>query len=110
VIAGSIVAYTTKRMDIEDIPKCAVMTSCFFVTSLIHIPLAPTSIHLILSGLVGIILGRMAFCSIFLGLILQALLFQHGGVTTIGANSLMMGIPAFLAHRILAYIRDFILG
>jgi cobalt/nickel transport system permease protein len=100
VVCGSLVAYTTKRMDLKDIPKTAVMTSCFFVASLIHIPLGPTSVHLILNGLVGIVLGRMAFVSIFVGLTLQALLFQHGGVTTIGANSVMMGIPALLAYRI----------
>ncbi len=100
VVAASIVAATTRRMNPQDIPKVAVMTSVFFVASLIHIPIGPTSVHLILSGLVGIVLGPMAFVSILLGLVLQAFLFQHGGITTIGANSVMMGVPALLAYRI----------
>lgn len=105
--ATSVLAVTTRAMPPKDIPKIAVMTSCFFIASLIHVPLGPTSVHLILSGLVGITLGRMAFCSIFLGLILQALLFQHGGVTTIGANSLMMGISALLSYKIFSLGKRF---
>ena len=100
VISATIVAVTTKKMEPEDIPKTAIMTSVFFVASLIHVPIGPTSAHLILNGLIGMILGPLAFVSIFLGLILQALLFQHGGITTIGVNSIMMGLPALLAYRI----------
>lgn len=95
-----IAAASIKKIKTEDMPKVAVMTSAFFVASLIHIPLGPTSVHLVLNGLVGIILGPVAFFSIMVGLILQAFLFQHGGITTIGANSLMMGLPALAAYRI----------
>lgn len=100
VVAAGIVAVTTRKINSQDMPKIAVMTSAFFVASLIHIPLGPTSVHLILNGLVGIILGPLAFFSIMVGLILQAFLFQHGGITTIGANSVMMGLPALLAYRL----------
>jgi len=100
MVSAFIVAATTRKMNPKDIPKMAVMTSVFFVASLIHIPIGPTSVHLILNGLVGIILGPRAFVSILLGLTLQALLFQHGGITTIGANSVMMGVPALLAYRL----------
>jgi cobalt/nickel transport system permease protein len=94
------------KMQSQDLPKIAVITSVFFVASLINVPLGPTSVHLILPGLVGVALGAMAFPSIMLGLILQALLFQHGGLTTIGANSLMMGIPAMLAGFIFHQVRE----
>jgi len=100
VVSAVIIAVTTKKTQPEDISKTAVMTSVFFVASLIHVPLGPTSVHLILNGLIGMILGPLAFVSIFLGLILQAVLFQHGGITSIGVNTLMMGLPAFLAYRI----------
>ena len=99
-VTAVIVTVTSRKIIPEDIPKIAVMTSIFFVASLIHVPLGPTSVHLILNGLVGIILGPMAFVSIFLGLILQAILFQHGGITTIGANSVVMGVPALFAYKI----------
>ena len=107
VISASIAAVTTRKMKAEDIPKTAVMSSIFFVASLIHVPFGPTSLHLILNGLVGIILGPMAFVSILLGLILQAILFQHGGITTIGVNSVVMGVPALFAYKIFNLHRRF---
>ena len=50
--------------------------------------------HLILNGLVGLLLGWVAFPAILVGLILQALLFQFGGFTTLGVNGLLMALPA----------------
>lgn len=99
-VSVCILAGTVKVMRYEDMPKTAVMTSCFFVASLVHVPLGPTGMHLMLNGLVGIILGKLAFLSVALGLTLQALLFQHGGITTIGVNSLIIGIPALIAYLI----------
>ncbi|MDG6243024.1 MAG: cobalt transporter CbiM [Methanolobus sp.] len=90
---------TMKKYDIvEQIPKFSVMTAAFFVVSLIHIPVGPTSVHPMLNGLIGIVLGPIAYVSMFVGLILQAFLFQHGGVTTIGVNAAMVGIPAMIAY------------
>lgn len=107
VVTVGIAAICAKKMKTEDMPRMAVMTSAFFVASLIHIPLGPTSIHLILNGLVGIILGPLSFISILTGLTLQAFLFQHGGITTIGANTIMMGIPALLAYKIFGLHKRF---
>ncbi|AEH61771.1 cobalamin (vitamin B12) biosynthesis CbiM protein [Methanosalsum zhilinae DSM 4017] len=81
---------------VEEIPKFSVMTAAFFVASLIHLPMGPTSVHPMLNGLVGIVLGPMAYVAMFVGLILQAFLFQHGGVTTIGINAALVGIPAII--------------
>ncbi len=100
VVAGLVTAAIIKKLDSEDLPKISVITSVFFVASLIHIPLGPTSIHLIVNGLVGMVLGPAAFLSIFVGLTLQALLFQHGGITPLGANAVMMGIPALCAYGV----------
>ncbi|ROQ92324.1 cobalt transporter CbiM [Desulfosoma caldarium] len=97
VASGLCVAVSLKKTDPDNLPKIAVMTSAFFVASLIHVPLGPTSVHLLLPGLVGILTGWSAFLSIFLGLVLQSLLFQFGGLTALGANGLMMGLPAWCA-------------
>jgi cobalt/nickel transport system permease protein len=70
------------------------MTAAFFVASLIHVPFGPTSVHLIIPGLTGALLGPSAFLYVGLGLLLQSLLFQFGGLTALGANALMMGLPA----------------
>lgn len=81
----------------ESIPKAALLTAAFFVASWIHIPVPPTSVHLVLNGMLGVVLGYYAFPAILIGLFFQAVMFQHGGLTTLGVNATMMGIPAMLA-------------
>ena len=46
--------------------------------------------HLILNGLLGMLLGWAAFPSIFVALMLQAILFQYGGITVLGVNTFNM--------------------
>ncbi len=82
------------------IPRAALLTAAFFAASLIHIPIPPVSVHLVLSGLMGVILGWFAFPAILVGLLLQAVMFQHGGLTTLGINACLMGLPALLAYFI----------
>jgi cobalt/nickel transport system permease protein len=94
VASAAIAAWSVRRTRSEELPKLAVMTAAFFVASLVHVPLGPTSVHLIIPGLTGALLGPSAFLSIGLGLLLQSLLFQFGGLTALGANALMMGLPA----------------
>ena len=73
VITGGLTAYIlAKKTEVSDIPKVSVVTSAIFVASLIHVPVGPTSVHLVLSGLAGITLGWSAFPAIFVALILQA--------------------------------------
>jgi|SRR5579883_596900 len=83
----------------EEIPRIGVLSAAFFVASSIHIPLAvlPTSVHLILNGLVGVVLGRRAPIAIAIGLALQYALLQHGGLTTIGINACIVSLPALAA-------------
>lgn len=102
---AGLAAVSLHKMKSDEIPKVAVTTSAFFVASLVHIPIGPTSVHLVLNGLVGVLLGPSAFVSVLVGLIFQALLFQHGGLTTIGANTLMMGLPALLSWWLFRFAR-----
>ncbi len=99
-IAVGISALSVRKMRMDEVPKISVVTAVFFVASLIHIPVGPTSVHLILNGLAGVILGWSAFVSIFFGLILQSILLQHGGITAIGVNTCVMGLPALAAYGI----------
>jgi cobalt/nickel transport system permease protein len=101
----AVVAWSLRRVKDEDLPKIAVVSSAFFVASLIHLPFGPTSVHLILPGIVGALLGPISFLSITLGLFLQSILFQFGGLTALGANALMMGLPAFLCGLLFQRIR-----
>jgi len=82
----------------KEIPKLSVLTSAFFVASLIHIDIPPSSAHLILNGVLGIFLGPLCYVAMFIGLTLQALLFQHGGLTVIGINTLNIGIPGLISY------------
>ena len=84
----------------EQIPKASLLTAAFFVASSLYIPLPPVSVHLILNGLLGVMLGYFALPAILIGLFFQALMIGHGGLTTLGVNGAMMGIPALLAYSV----------
>lgn len=81
----------------RDIPKAALLTAAFFVASLIHVPIPPASVHLVLNGLLGALLGWFAFPAILIGLFFQAVMFGHGGLTTLGLNGVILGMPALAA-------------
>lgn len=105
VVSLAVAAWSVKQTASDDLPKVAVVTASFFVSSLIHVPLGPTSVHLLIPGLVGVLLGPSAFLAILLGLLLQSLLFQFGGLTALGANALMMGIPALICGLLFNRLR-----
>ena len=92
------VAMGLKKMENEKIPQVAVLTAAFFVASLIRVPVGPSAVHLVLNGLLGLVLGWTAFPAILVGLALQALLFQFGGLTTLGVNTFNMAMPAVLCY------------
>ncbi|GAE24891.1 substrate-specific component NikM of nickel ECF transporter [Halalkalibacter wakoensis JCM 9140] len=96
--AVGILAYSIKGVKEEEIPRISLLTGAFFVASLINIPIGPTSVHPLLGGFLGLVLGRRAPLGIFIGLILQAVLFQHGGITTLGANMILMSVPALIIY------------
>jgi cobalt/nickel transport system permease protein len=92
------VAVGLKNLDHEKIPATGILSAAFFVASLVHVPIGPSSVHMILNGLLGLILGWKAFPAILVGLALQALLFQFGGITTLGVNTLNMALPAVVCY------------
>jgi len=90
------VGYSLKEMKHKEVPKVAILSSVFFVASLIHVPLGPSSVHLILNGVIGVLLGWSAFPAILVALALQGVLFQFGGITTLGINTFNMAFPAII--------------
>lgn len=85
-----------RRLPTEKIPQVAVLSAVFFVASLVHFPVGPSSVHLILNGIVGIALGWSAFPAILIALLLQAVLFGFGGLVVLGVNTANMAVPAVL--------------
>lgn len=101
VFTGALATWTlVKKSEPEEIPKLSLVTAAIFVASFIHIPLGPVSAHFILNGLAGIILGPLSYPAITVAVALQALLFQYGGITTIGINAAVMGLPALAAWQL----------
>ncbi len=100
VIAGGLCAWAAYRVRDEEIPKIAVFTAAFFVASLIHFKVPPTSVHLIFNGLIGVVLGRRACLAFLIGLFLQAALLGHGGFSVLGVNVCIFAIPAILVWKL----------
>jgi len=98
-VAGT--AIGLKKIDYDQIPRVAILSAGFFVASLVHVPVGPASVHLVLNGLAGLFLGWAAFPAILVGLLLQAVLFQYGGFTSLGINCLNMALPATICFILL---------
>jgi len=101
-VAG--LAVGLNRLKPERVPRVAVLSSTFFVASLIHVPVGVASVHLILNGINGLLLGWAAFPSIFIALTLQMLLFQFGGITVLGLNTFIMAFPGVVAGLLFGWM------
>lgn len=96
VAAAAGVGIGLAKMREEDVVKTAVLTSALFVATLIRVPLGPSSVHLILNGLAGLLLGWQVFPAFAVALLLQAALFGFGGISTLGVNVLILGGPGIV--------------
>ena len=94
VLALAGTAQGLRRLEYDRLVTVGILSAAFFVASLIHVPVGLASAHLVLNGLVGVLLGWAAFPSILVALLLQALLFQFGGITVLGVNTFTMGFAA----------------
>lgn len=102
VVTGVAVVYAIKRMDYDRLPQAAVLAATFFVASLVAFPVGPSSEHLLLNGLMGLILGWAAVPALLVALALQALFFGFGGPFVLGANTLNMALPAIVSYYLVA--------
>jgi cobalt/nickel transport system permease protein len=100
VLALPALGWSLKRLPWEHIMSTGILSAAFFAASLIHIPIGPGSVHLILNGLLGAVLGPAAFPAITAALFLQTLLFNFGGLTTLGVNVCIMAGPAVLCGSV----------
>ena len=98
VLTAAGTALGLKTLDYDRIARAGLLAAAFFVASLIHVPIGPSSVHLILNGIVGLMLGWGAFPTILVALVLQGVLFQFGGLTTLGVNTLIMAAPAVACY------------
>jgi cobalt/nickel transport system permease protein len=101
-LAAAGTAIGLKKIDYDRLAQVGILSATFFVASLVHVPLGPSSVHLILNGIVGLLLGWAAFPAILVALLLQAVFFQFGGITTLGVNTIIMALPAVICFYLFA--------
>ncbi|GHV27200.1 cobalt transporter CbiM [Synergistales bacterium] len=97
-MAGVGLAWGLKKMEPDKIVRVAIASSAFFLASLVNVRIPPGSAHLSLIAPMGLLLGRSAFPAVFTALLLQAVLFQFGGLMVLGVNSVSMGAPALCVY------------
>ncbi|MBN9018187.1 MAG: cobalt transporter CbiM [Rhizobiales bacterium] len=107
VIAAAGVGLGLRRLDDRLIPRAGILAAAIFVGSLISVPVGPSSVHLLLTGLMGIMLGVVTFPAVLVVLLLQTLLFGFGGLTTLGVNTVNIALPGVVFAALLGpAIRD----
>jgi cobalt/nickel transport system permease protein len=89
-----------KKTAASKLPETALVSAVLFLASLVHVPLGPSSIHLTMLGLAGILLGWSAVPALFIALLLQGMLFQFGGLLSLGVNTTVMGTAALSAFGV----------
>ncbi len=102
LVSAGLLAISLRRLDYERIPQAAVLSAAFFISSLVSIPVGPSSVHLLLNGLMGVVLGWAAVPAILVALLLQAAFFGYGGVLVLGVNTLDMALPALVCAALFA--------
>lgn len=105
-----------RRIASEEVVRMGMVSAAIFSISMVHFPIGGTSIHLGLFGVAGILLGWRAVPVTFATLLFQALIAQHGGLLTLGLNTINMASGMLLAAalwrlpRLSESLRSFLAG
>jgi cobalt/nickel transport system permease protein len=116
VVAAGSVYWLGRKLEPLEISRMGLLAASAFTVSLVHFPLGAASVHLGLLGFVGILLGKRSFPVICAMLLFQALIFQHGGLLSVGINAINMGLGSLAGGAIWAVrwapdlVRSFLAG
>jgi len=102
--SAAVIYFSGKSVTNEEIPRMGMTGAALFVVSILQFPIGGASIHLGLFGLAGIILGNKSFPVVFTVLLIQSLIFQYGGLLTLGVNAVNMGSGAWIAWIVWKYV------
>lgn len=100
VVTAGVVAYAVRRLDYDRLPQAALFSSVFFAASLFTVPVGPSSVHLTLGGLMGLVLGWTAAPAMLVALLLQAIFFGFGGIVVLGVNTMNLALPALICSAL----------
>ena len=92
-IAIPALALSIRSLKADQVGAYGVIAAAFFAGSTIHVPVGPFSMHLVLSGIAGLLLGWGALMVVTVGLLLQALFIGFGGLIVLGVNISIMALP-----------------
>lgn len=95
-VTAAALGWSVRQLDEDSLPKVAVVAALFFVASLINVAIGPTTVHLLLSGLMGLVIGWATVPAVLIALILQAVFFGFGGISTLGVNTMNIALPGVL--------------
>lgn len=94
VIVGYAIWRTNKKLGDKHVPMMGVLAAFIFAAQMLNIPVVGgTSGHMLGGVLAAVFLGPIAASIIMATIfIVQAVFFQDGGITTLGANIFNMGL------------------
>jgi cobalt/nickel transport system permease protein len=109
-IVGLAIAVQRARADLDDrtAPMAGLVTAFVFAVQMINFPILPgASGHLLGGALVAILVGPwVGSLCIAIVLVVQALLFADGGLTTLGTNIVNMAlVGVFVGHVVATAMR-----
>jgi cobalt/nickel transport system permease protein len=100
-----VISFRKIKLAEQQVPMMGLLTALFFAAMFANYPvLFGTTAHLLGAAVIGLILGPFAgLISMTIILVLQALLFGDGGIVSLGANVLNMGVIGVFIPCILFY-------
>ena len=101
-----LVINSVRKLHPDDVSKVALLSALFFVVSTIHLPIGVTSVHFMMLGIIGIMLGWHSFTALLIALLLQAMLIGFGGISSLSANTLNTGIGALTGFYLFKLLKD----
>ena len=106
LILAPLVINSVRKLHPHDISKVALLSALFFVISTVHLPIGVTSVHFMMLGVIGIMLGWHSFTALLIALLLQALLIGFGGISSLAVNTLNTGVGALSGYYLFKILKD----
>jgi len=106
IVIAPLIINSIRKLHPDDVSKVALLSALFFVVSTIHLPLGVTSVHFMMLGIIGIMLGWHSFTALLIALLLQAMLVGFGGISSLSANTLNTGIGALTGFYLFKLLKD----
>ena len=106
IVIAPLIINSIRKLHSDDVSKVALLSALFFVISTIHLPIGVTSVHFMMLGVIGIMLGWHSFTALLIALLLQAMLIGFGGISSLSANTLNTGIGALTGFYLFKLLKD----